>query len=200
MRMTPDQNCDLPNVSESQPAKMVPVMEAEKVPRPKMPLPHDSFFSGNNSGSIPYFVGPKIALCVLIKAMAANISRTFPSQNAEHDHRHDAQFGAFDGDGDAALAETVGEKSAGHRKQDKRHRKNGADQPHEAVALFVRQTQAEDEKRDQELQRVVAEGILEFDDEHQPETAKVSWRPASGVWDFGFHHAQSYSILRAGVN
>ena len=56
------------------PAKMVPVMMAEKVPRPKMPLPHDSFFSGSNSGSMPYFVGPKIALCVLIKKMHASSS------------------------------------------------------------------------------------------------------------------------------
>ena len=54
-------------------------MAAEKVPRPKMPLPHDNFFSGNSSGSIPYFVGPKIALCVLIRKMPASISGMLPS-------------------------------------------------------------------------------------------------------------------------
>ncbi len=45
-----------------------------------MPLPHDSFFSGSSSGNMPYFVGPKIALCVLIRKTPASISVTFSSQ------------------------------------------------------------------------------------------------------------------------
>src|SRR5271154_2331412 len=39
-------------------------MMAMNVPSSRMPLPHESFRSGNNSGSEPYFDGPKNALCV----------------------------------------------------------------------------------------------------------------------------------------
>ena len=72
--MTPDASCFLPNASESVPAKMVPAMMAEKVPKPNIPLPQDNFFSGSSSGSRPYLDGPKNALCVLIKKTLASIS------------------------------------------------------------------------------------------------------------------------------
>ncbi len=50
------------------------------VPKPNMPLPQDSFFSGNNSGNMPYFVGPKKALCVLIKKTATSITGRLSSK------------------------------------------------------------------------------------------------------------------------
>ncbi len=78
MRMAPDQICLLPNASDSQPATIVPVMMALKVPRPKMPLPHESFFSGNSSGSSPYLDGPKIALCVLIRKIQQSSTGMLP--------------------------------------------------------------------------------------------------------------------------
>ena len=45
---------------------------AMNVPNSSTPLPHDSRFSGNNSGNKPYFDGPKNALCVPMKKTAAS--------------------------------------------------------------------------------------------------------------------------------
>ena len=162
-------------------------MAAEKVPRPKIPLPHDNFFSGSNSGSIPYFVGPKMALCVLIRKMPASIRRMLARHRPMVTTDMMPEFGAFDGDGDAALAEAVGEKSTGHGKQNKRQSEDDADQRHEAVAFFHRKAHADDEEGDEQSEDVVAEGILEFDDKHEPEAAKFVWLARSGAWVFGFH-------------
>jgi hypothetical protein len=46
------------------------------VPRPIKPLPHESCFSGSNSGNKPYLVGPKKAACVLNRNTTASISGT----------------------------------------------------------------------------------------------------------------------------
>ncbi len=45
---------------------------AMNVPSSRMPLPHESFRSGNSSGSEPYFAGPKMALCVPIRKTPAS--------------------------------------------------------------------------------------------------------------------------------
>ncbi len=52
------------------------------VPIPITPLPQASFSGGNNSGKLPYFAGPKNALCVLIKKITAMIKTTLPCINA----------------------------------------------------------------------------------------------------------------------
>jgi hypothetical protein len=45
------------------PAATMPLMIAIMVPSSRTPLPHESRFSGSSSGRIPYFAGPKKALC-----------------------------------------------------------------------------------------------------------------------------------------
>ncbi len=51
---------------------MVPPMPARNVPNSMMPLPQESRCSGSNSGSKPYFEGPKSAPSVLIKNTPTN--------------------------------------------------------------------------------------------------------------------------------
>ena len=60
--MTPDQPGRAENALHNRPPETVPPMMAMNVPNSRMPLPHESFFSGSNSGNSPYFDGPKIAL------------------------------------------------------------------------------------------------------------------------------------------
>ena len=55
---------------------------ATKVPSSKTPLPHESFFSGSNSGSRPYFDGPKIALCTPIRKTPASFSDSWSEISA----------------------------------------------------------------------------------------------------------------------
>ena len=67
-RPTPaNQACESAKVSESTPAAMPPVMIAMKVPRLRMPFPHDRRDSGSIAGNKLYLEGPKSALCKLIK-------------------------------------------------------------------------------------------------------------------------------------
>ncbi len=53
-------------------AATVPRMMAMNVPSSRMPLPHESFRSGNSSGSAPYLDGPKNALCVPMRKTPAS--------------------------------------------------------------------------------------------------------------------------------
>lgn len=53
-------------------------MMATKVPKLRMPLPHDKRSSGRISGMEPYFAGLKNVLCVLIKKMTAQRTSKFP--------------------------------------------------------------------------------------------------------------------------
>ena len=59
----------------------MPVMIAMNVPSSRIPLPHDSRFSGSNSGKRPYFDGPKKALCTPIPQTAAIPNGTFLNHN-----------------------------------------------------------------------------------------------------------------------
>ena len=50
--------------------------------------------------------------------------------------QHDADFENLDADGHGALAETVGQKAAGHGKQNEGGRKQEAQHGHDGVALL----------------------------------------------------------------
>ena len=59
----------------------MPRMMAMKVPSSRMPLPHESRRSGSNSGSEPYFDGPKIALWVPMRKTLASSRFLFHDQS-----------------------------------------------------------------------------------------------------------------------
>ena len=50
------------NITDNIDPPTVPGMMARNVPSSRMPLPHESRFSGSSSGNEPYLDGPKTAL------------------------------------------------------------------------------------------------------------------------------------------
>ena len=58
---------------KSQPPAMVPVMMAMKVPSSMIPFPQDRRCGVSSSGSRPYLVGPKKALCPPIRKTVSRI-------------------------------------------------------------------------------------------------------------------------------
>ncbi len=89
---------------------------------------------------------------------------------SEEGEGHHPDFHPFRADGDGALAEAIGEETAGHGKQDKGKSEKGADQQHDPVACLGGQAHVHDEVDDQELQRIVVERALELRDDEAPET------------------------------
>ena len=86
-------------------------------------------------------------------------------------HAHDQNFHQLCADHHAAFAVTVGEISAGKRKEYKRESEEGADDEHEKVALLLAEIQGEDDVNDQELDGIVVECVLELGDDQAPEAA-----------------------------
>ena len=129
------------------PARIVPVMAAEKVPRPKMPLPQDNFFSGNSSGNMPYFVGPKIALCVLIRKMPVSISGILTSHRPSVTTDMMPSSAHLTAMATLRLLKRSAKKPPAIENRHERQREHVADQRHEAVALLQRETHADDHER-----------------------------------------------------
>ena len=74
---------------------------------------------------------------------------------------------------DGALAEAVGEKTAGHGKQDKwRRRKQRAHQFAVAMLFSRRQVQGDEHENGQILQHIIAEGSLELSSKQTPKAAE----------------------------
>ena len=112
--MTPDQICRLPNVSESVPAKIVPVMAAEKGAEAENAVAPRQFLFRQQFRQHSVFRRAENRAVRAHQKNARQHQRNIAEPQAERRHGHDAQFGAFDGDGDAAFAVAVGEKSPGH--------------------------------------------------------------------------------------
>ncbi len=103
-------------------------------------------------------------------------------KNKSHEHqRHDRDLEDFHGDGDGALAETVGEKTARHGKQNERQREQRAHELAGAMLLRERQARAEDHEHHEVFQDIVAERALKLRHEQGPEVVHSVWRLASGI-------------------
>ena len=160
-------------------------MDARNVPSSMTPLPQERSFSGRISGSRPYFDGPNSAACELSRNTPAASSARLPRASATSAKSIDADFHPFRADGHRALAEAVGEKSAGHGKQDEGQGKERADDQHQPVARSrAGQAHVHDEVNHQEFQGIVVEGALELRDHQAPEAAAVSRRAGPESADF----------------
>ena len=101
-------------------------------------------------------------------------------QSGENE-RHDEQLEDFYTKHHRAFAAAVGEKTAGHGKQNERQREQRADGFAEMVFLHRRHAGAEDgDKNDEVFDHIVAERALELRDEQAPKAAQGF--TSAGFW------------------
>src|SRR5579864_297797 len=95
--------------------------------------------------------------------------QTLPRKSGSGE-QHDSNLKEFCPDSDSALAETIREKAASHRKQDERDGEERTGDQDEPIAISLRQTCAKDEEDDEIFVGVVVECALELGHNQRPES------------------------------
>ena len=182
------------------PAKICPVMLAEKVPRPKMSIAPRQFFLRQQFRQHAVFRRAENRAVRAHQENGGEHQRHVFEPQSERREGHDAEFGTFDGDGYVALAEAVGEKAAGHGEQNERQRERRAPTSGTSESRFSSDKPMPMMKKvTRNLSVLSLKAFWNSTTNISQKLRNRVWRPASGVWCFGFRSRRKAKPSRAKV-